>query len=120
MNIKNTLSITEARKKIFDIADDVQKPGSYYTFTENGRPKAVLMSAEEFESWQETLEVMKDFPELDLDAAAADQAVKTGEFRNWATLADMKQRYQMAVADKPNKKYGVHSARKPQSRKKYS
>jgi prevent-host-death family protein len=71
MTIKNTLSISEARKKIFKIAEETQKPGNYYTFTENGRPKVVLMSAEEFESWQETLEVMRDFPNLKEDIKEA-------------------------------------------------
>jgi len=58
MQPKNTLSITEARKIIFSIANDVQKPDTHYTLTENGRPKAVIMSAEEFESWQETVEIL--------------------------------------------------------------
>lgn len=42
----------------------------YYTLTDKGRPKAVVMSAEEFESWAETLEVMRDFPNLDKDIIA--------------------------------------------------
>lgn len=60
MASKNTISLTEARKKIFRLADAVQNPDTYYFLTENGKTKAVMMSAEEFEMWQETLEVITD------------------------------------------------------------
>lgn len=61
MNIKTTLSITEARKNIFEIMDDIFQTSRHYTLTERGKPKAVLMSAEEFESWMETIEIMSDY-----------------------------------------------------------
>ncbi|MEK7103068.1 MAG: type II toxin-antitoxin system Phd/YefM family antitoxin, partial [Patescibacteria group bacterium] len=89
MNHKTTLSISEARKKIFEIAEDVQKPGVYYTFTEKGRPKAVLMSAEEFESLIETLEVVQMFPDLKKDIEETEQAFKSGEYKNWITLEEL-------------------------------
>ncbi len=60
MTNKTTLSITEARKNIFAIAEQVQKPGRYYTLTEKGEPKAVIVSMGEFESWAETLDIMRD------------------------------------------------------------
>lgn len=60
MRAKTTIPITEARKRIFDIAEEVQKPGVYYTFTEKGRPKAVFMSYDEFDSLMETLEILSD------------------------------------------------------------
>jgi len=78
MNTKTTLSISEARKKIFDIAKEIQKPGNYYTFTEKGRPKVVIMSADDFESWQETLEAIRDFPNLDKDIEKAEREYKKG------------------------------------------
>lgn len=49
MKIKNVLPITEARKKIFSIAEEVQKSNIYYTLTERGKPTVVILSAEEFE-----------------------------------------------------------------------
>ena len=79
MNIRNTLSISEARKKIFDIADEVQQPNTYFTLTEKGRPKIVIMSAEEFESWMETFEVMRDFPDLKEDIRQAEEEYRKGE-----------------------------------------
>ncbi len=119
MNTKTTVSISEARNNIFAIAEAVQKPGLYYTFTENGRPKAVLMSAEEFESWAETLEVLREFPDLDKHVAEADRAVKSGEYKKWATLDDLKKDWGFAVADKSTKKYGVQTARRARGAKKH-
>jgi len=107
MNTKTTIPISEARKKIFQIAEEVQKPSNYYTLTEKGRPKVVMMSAEEFESWQETIEVVRDFPDLAKDVKKADRAVKTGEYKKWATLEDVMAKYGYVIADKGKNKYGV-------------
>ena len=41
------------------------------------------MSAEEFESWTETMEVMQQFPDLDKDIAKADKAIRTGDFSGY-------------------------------------
>ncbi|MFZ5982694.1 MAG: type II toxin-antitoxin system Phd/YefM family antitoxin [Patescibacteria group bacterium] len=49
MKSKNTLSVSEGRKNIFSIIEEVQKPNIYYTLTERGKPKAVILSAEKFE-----------------------------------------------------------------------
>lgn len=105
--MKNIISISEARGRIFEIAKDAQKPGRYYTFTENGRPKVVLMSAEEFDSWQETLEVMSMFPDLSKDVKEVDRAIKTGEYKKWASLDDIMSKCGYILADKGKKKYGV-------------
>lgn len=119
MNTKTTLTITEARKNIFDVAKNIQKPGTYYTLTEKGHPKAVIMSAEEFESWQETLEVIRDFPELNKNVTETDKAVKSGGYKKWATLSDLKKERNITLANKQKKKYGVHSSCKTKSSKKY-
>jgi len=107
METKTTLPISEARRKIFKIAEEVQKPSKYYTLTEKGKPKAVVMSAEEFESWQETLEVMHEFPDLKKDVREVDQAIKTGEYKKWATLDDVMAKYGYILADKGKNKYGM-------------
>lgn len=82
MNSKTTLSLTEARKNIFDIAEDVQKPGKFYTFTENGAPKAVLMSAEQFDSLMEDLDIMSD-PKAMERIRKAEEEFKRGEYVSW-------------------------------------
>jgi len=78
MDTKTTLSISGARKKIFKIAEKVQRPATYYTLTEKGRPKIVVLSADEFESWQETFEVMRIFPKLEKDIERAEKEYKKG------------------------------------------
>ena len=89
MNLKTTISISEARKKIFEIANDVQAPNNVYTLTENGKPKAVLMSADEFESWMETLEVLKDFPDLEKDINKFEKDVKDKKYKDYISLEDV-------------------------------
>ena len=108
MNTKTTLSITEARKKIFQIIDETQKPGVYYTLTERGRPKAVVVSAEEFESWIETMEVMKDFPDLKKDIEEAERDYNTG---NFVTLEDILAKEGYVLADKGKEQYEASSNR---------
>lgn len=109
MKSQNTLSITEARKKIFEIVNDVQKPGNYYTFTENGRPKVVLMSAEEFDSLQETMEILSD-PKIMSSIEQAEKDYAKGDYVSWE---DMKKELHsnhkpaLMVADKGKKKYTV-------------
>jgi len=107
MDTKTTLPISEARKKIFKIAEKVQKPATYYTLTEKGRPKAVIISADEFKSWQETLEVIKDFPDLDKTIKEVDRDVRTGEYKKYPTLEKVLADYGFVLADKSKTKYGI-------------
>lgn len=117
MNTKTTIPISEARKNIFKIAEKVQKPGVYFTFTENGKPKGVIMSAEEFESWTETMEVMQQFPNLDKDIAEADKAIRTGDFRGYTTLEDLEKKWGFGKKKKSHTKNGISGTHKKQSSK---
>lgn len=118
MNTKTTISISEARKRIFELAEEVQRPNTHYILTENGRPKAVMMSAEEFESWQETLEVMHEFPDLKKDVQETEKAFKSGGYKKWTSLEGLLARSGLVVADKSKKKYGVSAISKTAGRKK--
>jgi len=113
MNSKNTLSITEARKKIFKITDEVQKGSNYFVLTEKGRAKAVIMSADEFDSWQETLEIMSD-PELMKDIKEAKKEYEKGEY---ITLEDLLAEEGFILADKSKRKYEVSSGSAKKSKK---
>ena len=118
MSVKNTISITEARNNLFNIAEEVQKPSNHYTLTEKGRPKVVILSAEEYESMVETMEVDRLFPNLDKDIAETEEAFKSGEYKKWPTLDDLKKDWGFVVADKSAKKYNVHTRHKAKSKKK--
>ncbi len=117
MNPKNTLSISEARKRIFEIADEVQKPGVYYVLTEKGRPKAVMLSYEEYDSIIETLEVMQEMPELDKDLQETRDAYKSGEYKTWTTLEQLLAKQGFVLAEKAKKQYGIHSSNRSKSGK---
>jgi len=93
INIKTTISISEARKRIFDIANKVQIPNRVYTLTADGRPKAVIMSAEEYESWIETMEVLRDCPDIFERMTEADRAIKTGDWSKFITLEQLEKKY---------------------------
>lgn len=120
MDTKTTLSISEARKRIFEIAQKVQKPDTHYILTENGRPKVALMSAEDFESWQETLEVMRDIPDLKKDIEEAEKDYKSGAYKNYPTLEEILAEEGFVLADKGKKKYVVSRHRQAQRAKKSS
>jgi prevent-host-death family protein len=79
MNTKNVLSISRARAMIFEIAKEVQKPSQYFTLTENGQPKVVMMSAEEFDSIMETMDILSD-PNILNDIKKAEEEFKKGEY----------------------------------------
>jgi prevent-host-death family protein len=55
-----TLSLSEAKTKLSGLVDEVSRRDEEVVITKNGRPAAVLVSADEYESWQETLAVRAD------------------------------------------------------------
>ncbi len=57
---QTTLPATEIRKKLFKVLDEIDKTSRRFFITKGGVTKAVIMSADEWESWLETLEVMSD------------------------------------------------------------
>jgi len=109
-----TLPITEARRKIFDIADEAQATGTRFLLTAHGIPKAIVMSVAEFESWVETLEVMEDFPNLEKEIKEAERGLARG---NYATLEEVLAEEGFVLADKSKKGYvSGSSSRKGQKK----
>lgn len=72
-------TITDARKNIFNIVEDVHSQRDFVQLTERGRPKVVMMPAEEFESWKETLEVLQEFPQIEKDITKAKEDFSSGQ-----------------------------------------
>ena len=52
-----TLSLSEAKMKLSELIESVYSTDEEVIITKNGRPAAVLVSPEEFESWKETIEI---------------------------------------------------------------
>ncbi len=57
-----TLSVSEAKMKLSGLIDAVNATDEEIMITKNGRPAAVLVSPEEFESLKETIAVRSDLP----------------------------------------------------------
>ncbi len=55
-----TLSITRAREELATLVENASKRLDEYVITVNGSPTAVLISAEEYESWKETHAILAD------------------------------------------------------------
>ena len=51
---------TEARARLTELLDDVQSRHEHVVITRNGRPAAVVVSTDEWEALEETIEVMQD------------------------------------------------------------
>ena len=55
-----TLSLSEVKMKLSALAESVNATDEEVIITKNGRPVAVLISPDEFESWRETTLVRAD------------------------------------------------------------
>lgn len=55
-----TVPFTEARARLSELLDELETRHEHVIITRNGRPAAVLVSAEEQEVLEETLEVLQD------------------------------------------------------------
>ena len=58
MPLAQTVPAAEARTGFYKMLDQVKNLHERFTITRNGKPEAVVLSADEFEEWVETLEVL--------------------------------------------------------------
>ena len=106
MNIKTTKSATDVRKDFFDILDQVERSGVPYTITKAGKPVVVMMSAEQYESWEETWDIMSD-PELVKGIEEGLDDLKHGRTSTYEEVFGMTQKESLALALAEKKtKYG--------------
>ena len=56
----STVPSTELREKLSDVLDDVEATGAEYVITRHGRPLAVVLSYDEYESMIESLNILGD------------------------------------------------------------
>jgi antitoxin YefM len=73
-----TVPITEARANLPKIVKDADERLDRTVITSNGRPAAVIMSYDEYESWEETLEILSD-PETVQALRQADKELANGK-----------------------------------------
>ena len=81
-DVARTVPFTEARSTLSDLLDYVQAQQEHVVITRNGKDVALLMSMDEWESWEETMEVLQD-EELMEDLRKSDEDVKAGRTYDW-------------------------------------
>ena len=55
-----TVPFTEARARLTELLDEVNERHEHIVITRNGRPAGVMLSSDEYEALEETLEVLED------------------------------------------------------------
>mgnify|MGYP001588495327 CR=1 FL=1 len=55
IKMKNIIPLTEARRRLFEITDDVQRSGVAYILTKHGRAKGVLLSFKDYEFYSRVI-----------------------------------------------------------------
>lgn len=73
-----TMSISAAKAKLNELVEDAVRTHEHVTITKNGAPAAVMVSAEEWESLQETL-FWQSQPGINGDVAAARGEYEAGQ-----------------------------------------
>lgn len=72
------IPISEAKDRLTELADRAAREHDHFTLTRNGRPHAVILSVAEWESVQETLEILAD-SEMRADLVEAAAAESRGD-----------------------------------------
>lgn len=73
-----TLSLSEAKTNLSSLVDAVETTDEEVVITRNGRPAAVLVSPDEFDSWKETTAIRGD-AELMAEVKKGLAALKAGK-----------------------------------------
>jgi len=89
----NLIPISDVRAKLPDLVDKVNKKLDRVTITVNGQPKAVLLSAEELESIEETLEILSNH-KLMKDLKKAEKEIEDGQY---ITLEELEKELKLDV-----------------------
>ena len=79
------ISATEARKDFFNIIDRVKDAPSTVTISVNGNPEVIIMNKEEYDSWNDTMEVLAD-EELMRQIRQGEKDIKAGRLHDWEDI----------------------------------
>ena len=58
--LPSTAPLTDVRSNLSEIVDEVDRTGTQCVITKHGRPVAVIVSSDEYESLVETLNILSD------------------------------------------------------------
>ncbi|NCN24040.1 MAG: hypothetical protein COU65_01530 [Candidatus Pacebacteria bacterium CG10_big_fil_rev_8_21_14_0_10_42_12] len=87
--LSTSLSASTARDNFYDLLTNASKGTKRYQITRRGHEPVVMMSADEFEMYQETLAIQED-TELMKDIAAGIKDIKA---KNFTSHEDMKKQF---------------------------
>jgi prevent-host-death family protein len=74
-----TLPLAEIKKRLSEIVDRVESRHERVVLTRNGRPAAVIVSPDDLESLEETLEILSDPTALD-EIHKAQSELEAGQY----------------------------------------
>jgi antitoxin YefM len=80
--VAKVVPFSDARSHLTELLDEIEEVHEHVVITRNGRPAAVVMSQNEYESLIETLEVLSD-PQLMAALAESDEDVAAGRVQPW-------------------------------------
>lgn len=80
-----TLPLTEARNRFAELVEMASKMFARFTITRKGKPEAVLMGKEEYDSLVETLEMMSN-PKTMASIRRAMKDIEAGRVTPWETV----------------------------------
>jgi prevent-host-death family protein len=81
------LPLAEIKKRLSEIVDGVEERHDRVVLTRHGRPAAVIISPDELESLEETLDILSD-PKAMQEISVAEAAIDAGEVVDAAALRD--------------------------------
>ena len=73
-----TLPLAEIKKRLSEIVDGVEQHHDRVVLTRNGRPAAVILSPEDLEALEETLDILSD-PKAMREIRRAEREVEAGD-----------------------------------------
>ena len=83
--VAKVIPLTEARATLSELLDQIEDGGEHVVITRKGRPVALMLSPDEWESVELTLETLGDTDLLDqLDRSERD--VEAGRLVAWAAV----------------------------------
>ncbi|WP_435112852.1 type II toxin-antitoxin system Phd/YefM family antitoxin [Nocardiopsis synnemataformans] len=83
-----TLPLAEARNNLSKIVDEVERTHDAITITRNGRPSAVVISVDDYESMTETFALL-DSPEEQASLAQAKEEYERGDVVTGDEMAEL-------------------------------
>ena len=84
-----TLPLAEIKAHLSEIIDEVEQQHERVILTRNGRPAAVILSLDELEGMEETMDILSD-PDALRQIKESEEAIARGEY---VTLEELRKQY---------------------------